>query len=103
MHISVSVKNNLRLISPFVNETFVSEFQMEPWAEDSLTVTPIPEQFKTFDIKQMERNFDFADRMRINEIYFWGVEWWYWMKTKQRDDRFWNTAKQYIERHNPAL
>jgi hypothetical protein len=87
------------LVSPWVDEIFVSEFQMEPWANDSLRVTPIDVQFRTFDIGQMRKNFDFAERMRMNEIYFWGVEWWYWMKTRQNDDRFWETAKEFFRRH----
>ncbi|GMU25640.1 beta-galactosidase [Patescibacteria group bacterium] len=88
-------------VSPFVSEIFVSEFQMEPWSDDSLTVTPLTEQFRTFDADQMRKNFDYAERMRIHEIYFWGVEWWWWMKTTQQDDRFWKTAKTFFERHAP--
>jgi GH35 family endo-1,4-beta-xylanase len=87
------------LVKPFVKDVYVSEFQMEPWAEDSLTVTPLSEQFETFSIKQMERNFTFAERMRFNEIYFWGVEWWWWMKVKHNDDRYWNVAKSFFQVH----
>lgn len=73
---------------------YISEFQMEPWTRrSSLTVTPIPEQMRTFSPKQMEKNLRFAERMDIMEIYFWGGEWWYWMKTKQDDSRFWEIGK----------
>jgi hypothetical protein len=73
---------------------------MEPWAEDSLTVTPLREQFHTFSIEQMQKNFSFAERMRFNEIYFWGAEWWWWMKVKQNDDRYWNLAKEFFQKHS---
>jgi hypothetical protein len=89
------------LIQPIVKEVYVSEFQMEPWITDSVTATPISEQMKTFDVRQMEKNFAFAERMRFKEIYFWGVEWWWWMKVKQRDDRFWETAKTFFRAHAP--
>ena len=88
------------LVSPLSDGVFVSEFQMEPWAQDSLAVTPISEQFRTFNPEQMDANFRFAERMRIREIYFWGVEWWYWMKTKQNDDRFWMQAKSFWQKHS---
>lgn len=87
------------LLKPFIKDVYVSEFQMEPWAEDSLTVTPLREQFETFSVRQMERNFSFAERMRFNEIYFWGVEWWWWMKVKHDDGRYWETAKSFFQVH----
>ena len=87
------------LIKPVVNEVYVSEFQMEPWVSDSVTATPISDQMKTFNVRQMEKNFAFAERMRFSEIYFWGVEWWWWMKVKHGDDRFWETAKRFFLEH----
>lgn len=87
------------LVRPWVKRVFVSEFQMEPWSERSLTVTPLEEQFSTLDADQMQKNFAFSERMRINEIYFWGAEWWWWMKTRQGDARFWETAKIFFQAH----
>lgn len=87
------------LVSPWVKRVFVSEFQMEPWVEQAVTDTPIARQFETFNVDRMKKSFAFAERMRFNEIYFWGVEWWWWMKTKQGDARFWETAKEFFQAH----
>jgi GH35 family endo-1,4-beta-xylanase len=87
------------LLKPFTKDVYVSEFQMEPWTEDSLTITPLRKQFETFSIDQMRENFTYAEHMRINEIYFWGAEWWWWMKVKQHDDRYWETAKEFFQKH----
>lgn len=88
------------LTAPFLNgPIYVSEFQMEPWVEKGILNTPVQTQFETFDIRRMQQNFDFAERMRITDISFWGVEWWWWMKTAQNDARFWDTAKIFFTTH----
>ncbi len=86
------------LVSPWMKNVFVSEFQMEPWADQSLTELEFEEQFKTFDIKQMYKNFWFAERMRMKPVLFWGVEWWYWMKTTGHPE-FWDMAKAFFAKH----
>lgn len=85
------------LVSFAVKDIFVSEFQMEPWA--NVVSDPLPVQFRTFTPAQMVSNFAYADRMRISEIYFWGVEWWWLMKTKHNDPRFWDLARIYFHAH----
>ncbi|MBD3252022.1 hypothetical protein GF380_06285 [Candidatus Uhrbacteria bacterium] len=88
------------LARPFVGQVYVSEFQMEPWSDQSLADAPLEEQFRTFPIEQMKDNFHYAERMRFEEVYFWGVEWWYFMKTKKNDDRFWEMAKRFYASHH---
>jgi len=44
----------------------------------------------------MRANIDFAKRTGFNEIYVWGVEWWYWMKTVHHDARYWNYAQDAV-------
>jgi hypothetical protein len=87
------------LVKPLVRDVYVSEFQMEPWAEDALTVTPIREQSEFFPVKKMEENFSFAERMRFHEIYFWGAEWWWWMNVKHGNGEYWETAKNFFRSH----
>ena len=88
------------LLAPLVQKPiYISEFQMEPWVEQSVPETPVPEQFETFDLRRMQQNFQFAKQMQITEISFWGVEWWWWMKTQRADDRFWETAKLFFAQY----
>ena len=77
-----------------IKEFYISEFQMEPWTKRAtLLETPINEQMQTFDLKQMKDNINFAKNSGISTIDYWGVEWWYWMKTTQNRPEFWETAK----------
>ncbi len=86
------------LVRPWVKDVYVSEFQMEPWVETSIPKTPIAEQTNFFSPERMERHFAFAERMGFDDVSFWGVEWWWWMKVKQGDDRFWEIAKTFFAR-----
>ncbi|MEN9558449.1 MAG: hypothetical protein RL141_818 [Candidatus Parcubacteria bacterium] len=90
------------LIAPWLRGPIsISEFQMEPWVQRGVTETPLEEQFETFNIQRMQKNFAFAERMGIREISFWGVEWWWWMNTQHNDPSFWNHAKLFFTRYAP--
>ncbi len=75
---------------------YVSEFQMEPWVTTDITQMPIENQFKTFDLKQMKKNHLFAERINMPAVYFWGTEWWYWMKITHHRPEFWNEATSWF-------
>lgn len=72
---------------------YISEFQMEPWSNQPLLQTSLNEQFKTFSLSDMKKNIEYAKRMRLSPIDFWGLEWWYWMK-EQGHPEFWEEAKK---------
>ena len=82
-----------------VRQIYVSEFQMEPWNDKHLSDTPVDKQLETMSLKQMEKNFYFAERMQLSPVDFWGVEWWYWMKEKGGHPEFWETAKTFFKNH----
>ncbi|MCR4279103.1 MAG: cellulase family glycosylhydrolase [bacterium] len=79
------------------NELYVSEFQMEPWTLKPIEEASLEEQMKTFDLDQMQSNLLYAERMNIDPIDFWGVEWWYWMKEKKDHPEFWETMKTFLD------
>jgi len=54
--------------------------------------TPIKEQYRSMDLEQFRKNFFYAKRIGLSPIYFWGVEWWYWLK-EQGDQSIWQAAK----------
>ena len=37
------------------------------------------------------------------EQYFWGAEWWYWMKEVQNDPAMWNEAKKVFSGSDSSL
>ena len=81
-----------------VNEIFGKnviciELQAEPWASKPFNDVPVEEQLKTMNPQIFEQNIEFAKETGLDKFYFWGVEWWYWMKTKQNQPAIWNEAK----------
>lgn len=60
-------------------KTIITELQTEPWVQKAVPDTPIDEQTKLFSVNDFENNIKFAQKTAFEEIYLWGVEWWYWM------------------------
>lgn len=82
------------LAQPFTGEIYVSEFQMEPWANQPLTTLADEEQFETFDLEQLRSNLWYAKRVGMKRIDFWGAEWWLWMKEKRSHPEFWEEMRK---------
>lgn len=79
---------------PFI----IIELQAEPWGEKSTPELTYERQMEIFDLDYFKETIDFAKATGFEEYYLWGGEWWYWLKTKHNDDRFWNYTKElFIE------
>jgi hypothetical protein len=84
---------HVALISPLlVPKVIISELQAEPWFHRPVAETPLAEQFETMSLKRFWNNIDYARRTGVSEIYLWGVEWWYWLRS-QGHEEFWQAAK----------
>ena len=77
----------------FGKEVWDVELQAEPWGPVLYYDLPLEEQEKSMTLEQFRKNVDFARRTGFREHYFWGGEWWYWMKEKQGEDAYWQEAK----------
>ncbi len=77
--------------------SFISELQAEPWFPDGPKGSSLAEQYKTMNAAQLIKNAEYANATNFYRAYFWGVEWWYWLKTTQNDSSVWNAAKQYFK------
>jgi len=78
----------------FKKESFCTELQAEPWCRNLIYNCSLEEQSKTIDLKRFQNNVAFAKKIGTKRVYFWGAEWWYWMKTKQNQPQFWEEAKK---------
>ncbi len=78
----------------FNKAVIVGELQAEPWCKHLLYNCSPEEQEKTMNLKQFRLNVEYAKRTGLSEFYFWGGEWWYWLKTRQQDPAIWEEAKQ---------
>jgi len=79
----------------------VAELQAEPWVPDGYTLRLDYGRMVSFmDSKKLTGNYNFAKQTGASEIYFWGVEWWYWLKTQKDNDKMWEAAKKIISETN---
>lgn len=77
----------------------VIELQAEPWASGWVADAPLLEQFRTMDEHKLRENVKYARQVGFPEIYLWGGEWWYWMKTKKDYGAVWQTGKELFQEH----
>ena len=74
----------------------VSELQAEPWGPKLIYDISLAEQEKSMNLKQFRDNIEYARAVGFPEVYLWGAEWWYWMRTKHQRPEFWQEAKLLI-------
>lgn len=83
------------LASLVTDQVIISELQAEPWFSEFMFAWPIEKQYQAFNVADMLENYQFARQTRADEVYFWGAEWWYYLK-EQGDSRLWNVARLLI-------
>jgi hypothetical protein len=79
----------------FHKKVIITELQAEPWCKNLIYNCDLEEQKITMDFEKFKKNVDFAKNTGMDTIYFWGGEWWYWMK-KQGKSEIWEEAKHYF-------
>lgn len=75
------------------NNAIVIELQGEPWLQGPTTGFPVEQQLVSMNAQILKDNVAFAKKTGMHEIYVWGVEWWYWMKTVKDNSTLWDQAK----------
>jgi hypothetical protein len=95
-------KAKLLLIKLFArqNNAIVIELQGEPWVDGWTVHAPIEKQLASMNEETLKDNVEFAKKTGMKEIYIWGVEWWYWMKTTQNNATLWDTAKTLVKNNS---
>ncbi|MFA6534339.1 MAG: hypothetical protein WCT37_04160 [Patescibacteria group bacterium] len=76
-------------------QIIVTELQAEPWIASSAAIQdyPLLEQYKSMSLGQFKSNILYARAAGFDEIYLWGVEWWYWLKETKNTPEFWDEAR----------
>jgi hypothetical protein len=77
----------------FKKDVICIELQAEPWAEEPFYKISLEEQEKTMNLDRFQKNVEYAKETGLDTFYFWGAEWWYWLKTTQNKPEIWNQAK----------
>jgi len=94
---SVYSKKAAAIKEKYGKDVICIELQAEPWASKSLAEAPLSEQLKSMNKDMLKENIEFAKQTGLNKFYFWGVEWWYWMKIKQNQPEIWNEAQSIFQ------
>lgn len=64
----------------FVDRVIISELQAEPWFTDTEQARDANMGSVLFTADDLKANAEFARKTGLPEAYFWGAEWWYFMK-----------------------
>lgn len=89
--------SRVQLLKQFtpIKRVIVAELQGEGWhkANQNLAQMSQAELNESMSLEQFRENIKFTRRAGFDEVYLWGVEWWYVMKTKN-NPAYWNEAKK---------
>jgi len=80
----------------FKKQVFISEMQAEPWGEKPSYLLTLDEQFKSMNLEVFGNAVKYVEKTKLSPVYFWGAEWWYWLKEKQGHGEFWDEAKMLL-------
>lgn len=75
---------------------FIHEMQAEPWLHTSLSDVPVSEQLEYMNAEIFSQIAYYALATKLQPIDLWGLEWWYWLKTKHHNDTMWAAVKDII-------
>jgi hypothetical protein len=76
------------------------ELQAEPWASKPLAQASVYEQEQSMNAELFDENVTFAKQTGLQAFYFWGAEWWYFMKVKHNSPDIWDKATQLFAEQN---
>ncbi|MDP3985603.1 MAG: beta-galactosidase [bacterium] len=93
-------RHRAKVVRPFTKKIIVTELQAEPWVIQGILNTPLDEQFRSMNATRLVDNINFVSRAGFSEVYFWGVEWWYWLKEKKGNTEFWDIGKAIFKSEN---
>lgn len=82
---SYNIKAGMVKIFTPVRSVIGVELQAEPWFNGSPHDTPVNEQLKLMNPEIFANNVAYAKKVGFEQNYFWGVEWWYWLKSRGND------------------
>lgn len=68
------------------------ELSGEPWLVEPVTKVPIETQLTRMNLEKFRDIVSYAEATHFSEQYFWGVEWWYWMRERGHAE-FWDYAR----------
>ncbi|MCK9578037.1 cellulase family glycosylhydrolase [bacterium] len=80
----------------FKKHVIGTELQAEAWCPNSIINASLEEQEQTMSLEKFKDTVKFAKNTGIDTFYFWGGEWWYWLKKNHNRPEIWEEAKKLL-------
>jgi len=81
------------------NQQFIIiELGTEPWSYRQIYEMTPQEQMLNFTTDDFRENIKYTLRARFDTCYMWGVEWWYYLKSKHGVDEYWLYAGELMRK-----
>jgi len=74
-------------------KAFIHELQCEPWGSKAIRDIEVEDQISIMGCQRVSEMVAFAKSTKLYPIDIWGVEWWYYLKTKHDKPEIWNQMK----------
>ena len=74
---------------------YLIETSMEPWLTKPIPEVPIEEQLVYMNIERLSETIESASKVRFDEQYLWGVEWWYYLRENGHPE-IWDFLKKEL-------
>lgn len=87
------IKQNLVELVYGKKPKILIELSAEPWLLQPIITAPIEVQMERMGIDKFREMIKFASKTGFEKQYFWGAEWWYWLK-KQGLPEHWEEARK---------
>lgn len=78
-------------------KAFIHELQAEPWGPKGIPDMSIKEQFKSMNPLRVQEAVRFAASAGLYPADLWGLEWWYWLKTRHRRPQIWDYMREVYQ------
>ncbi|MDQ3094195.1 MAG: beta-galactosidase [bacterium] len=76
------------------NDMVIHELQAESWLPEGMNMqtASTEELSKSLNAERLKDRIKYGVATGMRDIYLWGPEWWYFMKTKRGEPALWDTA-----------
>jgi hypothetical protein len=74
-------------------DVLVTELQAEPWGPGLNSTLTQEDIDQTMSHHHFISTLNYAQKGGFKDLYFWGAEWWLYMKEHRNDSYYWDTAK----------
>lgn len=75
-------------------DVLISELQGEPWGSKPFPDMSQEERLASFSPDRFVELANFSRRTQLPQVYWWGVEYWYWEKVIHNNPIYWEMASE---------